>query len=662
MSEELIKQINSLAFHDNMEQSIKTLLVILSNDWMKGLTSLKRSQILINKFGNNKKGDQITCIINSVSNAVPKKYKNRYWNYFSTIIPLNNLLQDLSKRLTKSEFWLLDKEVCLTSLLARFEAVYAHVDHNATTLLNETMEGKDALYLGRPYYLRADDGSLVEVDRKVQQLAASLDRNLRFIEFYLNKIPLANLESSLYTYKAGAFEIAGELWNAIFYLVDKVSLFDWYATETGYNPKTLYFQPSNKNQHILQVVGGLRETQWLLQQRMDTAEQFQSIKHRMVSNDPLVPRNEMEFRVHVELSEMCHNNKILEVAFKNELKVKEYIRAWFAITEIAEEHFALNKQVLVGLSDDALNISNLLVLSIESLMTLLIDKGKLTEISAKKSIELLSYWNMDRDVYSSPLFPTIDGRYLILSSIFLTGNPVRSVFRLLSYDEIDISFKGISSEKELGKIFSRMGFACLTSYAFHDESGPGDIDCIAYKEGIFIVVESKNIVPNESTYDRYRTTALFTQKASNQANRAKRFVKDNLSLICEKLSIKITDGVTGTIFPVIITNLFDFTGLVINGVPVCDFSALGKFASSKYVYRTIKNKEGTSRVPYIELYNGEMPTAEEVLVQLKKPFQIAYQAKKLMATSTTQRMTDYLTLQVFDVKEKEVADEEIDFL
>ena len=54
-----------------------------------------------------------------------------------------------------------------------------------------------------------------------------------------------------------------------------------------------------------------------------------------------------------------------------------------------------------------------------------------------------------------------------------------------------------------------MGFKCLTSYKFHDPSGPGEIDCIAFKEDTFIVCESKNTIPNESTYDRYRTLELF---------------------------------------------------------------------------------------------------------------------------------------------------------
>ena len=659
MTEELIKEINGLPFHDDMEQSVRTLLRILSNEWIKGLTSLKRSQVLINKFGNTKAGDQITEVIDLVSKAVPPKYKNRYLKYFSSIIPLNNLLQELSKRIIKSEFWLLDKEVCLTSLLARFEAVYAHLDHNAQTLLKDGLKGNNTLHIGKPVFVSADDGSFVAVDKKLQQLAASLDRNLRFIEYHLKRIPLANIATSPETYKAGTFQMAGELWNSMFYLVDKVSLFDWYATKTSDKPETLYYQPRNKNEHILKIVGELRESQWLLQQFIDTEERYRSIKKSITSDDPLVPRNEQELRAYIELSEMCHDDKILNVEFKNRLKVKEYIRAWFVISELAREHFNEKKQSLLE-TEDKLDVSNLLIISADALIALLTEKGKLDRASAQKSIELLTYWNMDHDVFSSPLFPTTEEQYLILTGIFVSGNPVRSIFRLLSHDEIDISFKGISSEKELEKIFSRMGFNCLTGCKFHDSSGEGDIDCIAFKEDTFIVCESKNIVPNESTYDRYRTLELFTKKASNQANRAIRFVNSHLSQICKQLSIKISNSEAVRIYPVIITNLFGFTGLVINAVPVCDFSALGRFATAKYVYRTIRGKEGINRVPVKELYKGDVPTAAELLNQLHNPFQVEYEENKLKITSITQPMTKELILKVFDVRESETTDEDFE--
>ena len=82
-----------------------------------------------------------------------------------------------------------------------------------------------------------------------------------FIEYHLKRIPLANIATSPEAYKAGTFQMAGELWNSMFYLVDKVSLFDWYATKTSDKPETLYYQPRNKNEHILQIVGELRESQ-----------------------------------------------------------------------------------------------------------------------------------------------------------------------------------------------------------------------------------------------------------------------------------------------------------------------------------------------------------------------------------------------------------------
>lgn len=257
---ELIKDTINLPFHDNMEQSIKILIGSLSEDWAKGLTALKRSQILINKFGNRSTGERINEIIKRINTTTPIKHKRRYNRYFESITPLNNVLERYSEIIIKTEFWQYEEEVCLASLLARFEAVYSHLVENATLLLSENMKDKDEFYFGQPIFVKTEEGALINIDDKIQQLAASLDRNLRFIEYHLKRKPLVDLESSLETFKAGTFQLAGEVWNSIFYLLDKISFFDWYASEVSGDPSLLYYQPRNKNEYMLNKIGG---TAWL---------------------------------------------------------------------------------------------------------------------------------------------------------------------------------------------------------------------------------------------------------------------------------------------------------------------------------------------------------------------------------------------------------------
>ncbi len=651
MSEELIDKISSLQLQNETGQ-IEKLIGILSNNWVKGLTALKRSQVLINRYGDSGAGNQIAVIIDSLSKNIPKKYLNRYKKYFKSIIPLNNLLGDISKNIVRSEFWKIDKEVCLTSLLARFEAEYAHIENEIQTLLREKADVNDTIHMRTPLFLRTDDGGFVEADKKIQQLAASLDTSLRFIEYNLNRIPLANINTSAKVYKAGAFQIAGELWNSIFYLINKVSLFDWYATIISNIPETLYYQPKNKTEYICKIIGDLRESQWIMQQFMETENKYKSIKKYIKFDERFAPRNELELRAHLELCEMCSDEKILNVKFKNGLKVKDFIRAWVVIAELSKDHFNEKKISLLE-TEDEIDVSDLLLISAENLMDLLKKKGGLALTDAQKCIELFTYWNMDHDVFSSPLFPTPEDGYIVLTSIFISGNPARSVFRLLSHDEIDISFKGISFEKKLDNLFREMGFKSLAGLGFSDASGKGEIDCIAYKENTFFVCECKNIVPNESSRDRYRTLKIFTKKASNQANRGARFVGSHLHQICEQLSVSIANREEIKIFPFIITNLFGFSGLAFNGVHVCDISALKRFADGKYVNRTIVSKDGKRSEPVKELYKGDTPNSNELLEQLRTPFQMRFEAKKLVANPVTQRMNEKYTLRVYDVRENE---------
>jgi hypothetical protein len=658
MIDDLIDKISALTFTDDVDTCVKKLLILIANDWSEGLTAIKRSRIFINKFGSTQIGEQITRIIGLLRSNVPKKYTNRYVRYFSCIIPLNSLLEQISQAIIASQFWRLDKEICLTSLLARFEAVYAHLDHRVAESFNDSLKDTDTIPLGKSLFITADDGSPIVPDNKLQLLAASLDRNLRFIEYYLKRIPLVNVDRSPQIYKAGTLQLTGELWNSVCYLIDRVSFFDWYATQTD-NSSTIYYEPRNKHEFMAEKLGELRESQWLLQTFLEIKETYDTFTKYIQSNDPLFPQNEDELRAYDELIATCNDHRILDVEFKNKLKVTEYIRAWFVLSEIAREHFTKKKASLREATNE-LDVCNLLIISKDEITKLLAEKGHLGNISAQKCIDILTYWNMDHDVFSSPIFPTFEGSYLILSSIFLSGNPARSVFRLLSYDKRDISFKGASSEKELTNIFARMGFKCLSGYNFRDGSGNGEIDCIAFKDNTFFICECKSRVPIESTYDRYRSKMMLARKAAPQANRGCHFVKSHLPQICRDLCISIPGKDDVKIYPLIITNLFDFTGQIIDGVPVCDFSALKRFTESKYVYKITRHGEKTSRIPVKELYKGDMPTVEEVLIQVRTPFQLAYQSKRLKTTTITQNMTVELILKIFDITESEISDEEFE--
>ncbi len=652
MSEALINEIKKNFSRFGKDDYFENLLCVLSKDWIDGLVSLRKSQILVNKFGVKKKDDQINNVINKLSAAVPKKYKNRYLKYFKSIAPINNLLRELSQRILESDLWKLQNEMCLTSFLARFETEYAKIHFGIQRHIYA--QKNKSINMGKSVFLNTINGSSVPADIKLQQLATSLDRNLRFIGYHSGQIPLVNLDISPDLDMASKLQLTGELWNSLLYLGDKVSLFDWYATKSGKDPEVYYYQPQNKQKEILHEIGNLRESEWLLQQLFDT-EGWSALKLKTPNpDDPLFPINDNEVRACVELIAMCNSNRILEIEFKNKLKVKEYIRAWHVISEIAMPNFDEKKEPSLQ-SGTVFDISNFLIISREDLLASLIGKGKLNQSAATKSLDILNYWNMDREVFSSPLFPTNDDRYLVLTSVFASGNPVRSVFRLLSHDEIDISFKGETTEKKLECLFEKMEFICKPNHKFTDSFGQGEIDLIAFKENIFFICESKNIVPNESVSDRYRTWKFFEKKASNQAIRGAKYVNSNLPTICKTLKIPTISRDLIQIIPVIFTNLFGFTGAVINGVHVSDLSALGKFATDKYVHETtIVNKIKTKKLVKV-LYEGDVPTAAELLNHLIFPFQIEHQAKRLMTTTITQKMNKKYTLGIFDVREIEDA-------
>lgn len=230
-NEALIDEIKAIPLPIDVNDYLNKLLCVLSKDWKSGLVSLRRSQVLVNQFGGTKTGRQINEVINILSITVPQKYKSRYLKYFQSIVPLNELLEELSKTIMASDLWALDKEFCLASLLARFEAECAHIDFKVKKHLDNQKD--NMIDMGKSIFLDTINGGPVQPDVIIQQLAASLDRNLRFIEYHLKRTPLVNLAISPEPYKAGTLQITGELWNSLIYLVNKVSLFDWNATSNS---------------------------------------------------------------------------------------------------------------------------------------------------------------------------------------------------------------------------------------------------------------------------------------------------------------------------------------------------------------------------------------------------------------------------------------------
>lgn len=648
-SSESLEEIAELMEHNDLRAK-DILLKLVSKDWEKFPAKLRESKIFVNKFGDKTNGATIRECLNYLLEKTPKKYRARYLKLSRSILPLNTTLEILSQTLKNSEFWKLDRQLCLSSLLARFEIQYAHVVENVKKEFEKYMTGKSDYYFGTHSFVRADNGELITADKKIQEIAGSLNLCLRFIHFSVKDTPRAKLDTSLETYKAGTFELAGEYWNSILYLIDRVAFFNWYAIEKSSPPTVLYFKPTNRKEYLLEVIGGMRENQWLFQQFKDTEHHYKKIQEYMEKDDPFHPKNEKEYRAYIELFELCQDRRIIDVQFRNGLKVKEYIRAWFILEVIAEQQYSSKKELLLQ-EKQTYEPSHLLVMTQDEIISLLMNEGSISESSARRALELFDFWLTNQDIFNSPFFLTQTNKYLILSSVFLFVNPTRSALRLLAYEDIDMGFKGISSEDYIEKIFNAMGFTCLKRYNYRDNEGNAEIDLIAHKENVFIVSECKNILPKESVYDSYRAKRLLNDEASKQALRGYQFVKHNLEEICRGLSIEPFKENKPIIQPVIITNIFNFTGLTFNGVPVCDFSAIGKFATSKYVFRMREGKDKLEASPYIELYKGDKPTAKEVLEQIKNPFQIKYQIENIQETSVVQEIGEDVTAEVYQVRE-----------
>lgn len=208
-------------------------------------------------------------------------------------------------------------------------------------------------------------------------------------------------------------------------------------------------------------------------------------------------------------------------------------------------------------------------------------KVLLQSLAPEKAIEqflkMLS-WDVSEkdsflDLQYQPLV-RIGDYYLVQSIILASSNIPRSIF--LSENKRGNNFKARqffrhrSLAKIMSEAFTGKGFLCKSEVQVKYDSGlkkHGDIDFLAYKEGLLFIAECK-----DSTYPtdffELRTTHDYVQKASEQ-------IAHILAALADPAYQKIFEQQTGikaneikNVVPTIVLSNRKFWGYSINGIPV----------------------------------------------------------------------------------------------
>ena len=163
------------------------------------------------------------------------------------------------------------------------------------------------------------------------------------------------------------------------------------------------------------------------------------------------------------------------------------------------------------------------------------------------------------DLLTHPLIK-IDTKYYWLSSLLRDRNWANLLFRRLAVDKINShSQQAKDLEYKMASQFINAGFKAVASKNYNNDEG--EIDCIAYKDGVLVFLELKTTylcedLIRQSEFDNRK----LEYKAAEQLDRATTYLKDNFEDFIRsnpELNINVAKEEI-KIISLIVSNIFDW--------------------------------------------------------------------------------------------------------
>jgi hypothetical protein len=218
------------------------------------------------------------------------------------------------------------------------------------------------------------------------------------------------------------------------------------------------------------------------------------------------------------------------------------------------------------------------------------------------------------DLFYKPLLEIGNNDLLIPTAPIQMSRFDRNLLHILvSEVSLDISEKGKRPLKRLATQFIGAGFKIAQNVPVYEMGQLAtDIDFMAYKDGLLFLIQCKILSLSDNAYEEWKNRQSMLHAAS-QMDICIRNVKQAVDSRRPELGIAQSYQVV----PVLITNVWDFTGQMIGGYINTDLSYLGNLLMGAEI--RIKRLGGNETVAGMKLIHGEYPTGPELKHLVENP-------------------------------------------
>ncbi|VTU32054.1 hypothetical protein RA8CHR_04481 [Variovorax sp. RA8] len=239
---------------------------------------------------------------------------------------------------------------------------------------------------------------------------------------------------------------------------------------------------------------------------------------------------------------------------------------------------------------------------------------------AERLVKQLTFRRSSRDLFDHPFVKREDGKYLLFKGSFVSMNIATVVFSAIGSLGEQFQKKGKSFERAVRQTFEDAGIPTF-SFKANRNGEEFEYDVVVPWGQYLFIFECKNrSLPNNNPFQMHYFDVA-NRSNVRQVKRLMKALEEYPDILRDNLP---ADAVYMKRIPVLLNCLPYSVPGGIDGVFFYDYSALSRFFKSGQVFaRSVSLGKGSTEVlAGPRLWSGDVPTAEDLIEQLREPLQV----------------------------------------
>ena len=230
----------------------------------------------------------------------------------------------------------------------------------------------------------------------------------------------------------------------------------------------------------------------------------------------------------------------------------------------------------------------------------------------------LTFGKSSRDLHDSPLIRSTDGKYSLLTDIFMASNLPNVLLSRLSSLDTQFEKKGKGFEDKVLAFFRSRNYQCKAT-SFSIDHAQYEYDALLLLDDTLFLIECKNTLLSGNHAVQALRYSQFIDDAVKQVKRLEGGLKARPEVVESLFDRKLSEL---ALVPIILNSL-SYSRPPVDGVYISDYSAISKFFDDSTISEC-HWEDGEKIVKKVihRLWVGERPTSQELLTYLDFPPQL----------------------------------------